>query len=112
VVAVLLGVSVSLVGLASDPRRITGDRARPRGLTRFKRAARGTEAIPVSSSRDTYFDRIDETLVWRRAGGSATRRAGERGFARFGRSLIERALWKRPDGRSWRRGARGGRSSG
>jgi hypothetical protein len=62
----------------------------------------------VSSSRDTYFVRIDETLVWRRAGGRATRKAGERGFARFARSLIERALWKRPDGRSWRRGARGG----
>jgi hypothetical protein len=81
-------------------------------LTRFKRTARGTETLPVSSSRDTYFVRIDETLVWRRARGSATRKAGERGFARFARSLIERALWKRPDGRSWRRGARGERSSG
>jgi hypothetical protein len=66
----------------------------------------------VSSNPDDYFVRIDETLVGRRAGGSAADKARELQAAHPIRGLAARALGKRTDERNWRKGARGERFSG
>jgi hypothetical protein len=66
----------------------------------------------MSSNPDEYFVRIDETLVGRRAGGSADDRARELQAVHPIRSLAARALGKRTDERAWRKGARGERVSG
>lgn len=58
-------------------------------------------------SDEGYFVRIDETLVGRRAGGSAAERANELRAQRPVRSALDRFRGKKTDERAWRKGARG-----
>jgi hypothetical protein len=61
---------------------------------------------------DGYFVRIDDSLVGRRAGGSAAEEARDLRSANPVGSLVRRALRVRSEERAWRKGAMGERLNG
>ena len=63
-------------------------------------------------SDEAYFVRIDDTLVGRRAGGSAAEKANELRSQRPVRNALDRLQGKKTDERAWRKGARGERFNG
>ena len=66
----------------------------------------------MTSEGDNYFVRIDDTLVGRRAGGSAAEKANELRSQRPVRNALDRLQGKKTDERAWRKGARGERVNG
>lgn len=66
----------------------------------------------MNSQHDDYFVRIDDTLVGRKAGGSARERARELQAERPVASLASRVLRRRTTERAWRKGAFGERFNG